>query len=223
MEDFIFKKVDFKDSATMEQIYRLRFEVYCWECGFLKEEDYPDRRDSDEYDVQSVHFAALDSEGAVIATLRMILPGALPLPIQTHCHDIHLPPNDSLYGEISRLVISRRLRRRKDDHLYYGPQVTDEVVITDHAEYLRRARPMAFGLYREMYRESKARGITHWFSLMEKGLWLLLAIHGFKFSCIGEEVDVYGPVKPYRGNVSEIEVEVRKKFPKFFSYFMQTS
>ncbi len=206
----------------MEQIYRLRFEVYCRECGFIKEKDYPEGKEKDQYDAQSRHFVAINFYGEVIGTLRMIFPGPLELPIQKYCPDVHFE-NGILYTEISRFIISRRLRRRANDRLYYEPQVEDKKMSSGNNDFLRRALPMAFGLYKKMYQESKRCGITHWYTLMEKELWLLLRIHGFKFASIGQEVDVYGPVRPYLGNVLEIEQEVQKKFPQFFHYFMEES
>ena len=225
MENFFYKKVTLDDTELMEKIYRLRFEVYARECGFIKEEDYPNGIETDEYDHQACHFAALNSEGDVIGTLRVILPGQLPFPIEHHCPFLNFhkdAPPAHQYVEISRLVISKRLRRRKNDALYYEPQIEDKKMRDqNNQEFLRRAKPMAFGLYREMYNESKRLGVTHWYSLMEKSLWLLLRLHGFKFECIGEEVDVYGPVRPYLGNVGKIEEEVRTKYPKIYKYFTE--
>jgi N-acyl amino acid synthase of PEP-CTERM/exosortase system len=220
METFTFRKIDFSDKETMEQIYRLRFDVYCRECSFIKETDYPDERETDQYDAQSIHFGAFNSYGEIIGTLRMIKPAPLALPIQSYCPDITLQKDVSSV-EISRLIISRKLRRRANDKMYYEPEVEDRVIRNaQNQEFIRRARPMAFGLYREMYRESKAQGIVHWYTLMEKALWLLLSLHGFKFHCIGKEVDFYGPVAPYLGDAVEIEHEVRKKYPQFFDYFV---
>jgi len=224
METFTFKKVDRDDTKLMEQIYRLRYQVYCNECGFLKAEDYPDGIETDKYDPQSVHFAAMSTRGDVIGTMRMILPGEHIFPIQEHCPDVvvdYQAPEGMGATEISRLVISKQLRRRKDDGLFYEPQIEDRKV-TDPMknEFFRRAKPMAFGLYREMYHESKRRGISRWYALMEKSLWLLLRIHGFRFEAIGPQVDVYGPVNPYLGQLSIMEQEVKHKFPKFFEYFI---
>ncbi len=222
LEPFTFKHVDFQDTPMMERLYRLRYQVYCEECNFIKAEDYPNGLECDEYDEQSRHFVAMDSSGDVIGTVRLILPQPRPLPIQIHCPDIKIGEGvpQLNFAEISRLIISKRLRRRKDDGLFYGPQVTDQKVVNlSGTQFLRRAKPMAFGLYRELYKESKRLWITHWYTLMEKSLWLLLRIHGFSFSAIGTEVDVYGPVRPYLGKVSLIEEEVEKKFPKFFQFF----
>ncbi len=222
MEYFTFKKVDTDEKDLMQQIFKLRFQVYCRECGFIREEDYPECSERDEYDAQSIHFVAVNATGDVVGTMRIILPGALLLPIERHCPSIQIKPDPMPgmgYAEISRLVISKQLRRRRDDRMYYEPQVEDKKIEGNNAEYLRRAKPMAFGLYREMYQESKRRGINYWYALMEKSLWLLLRIHGFRFDCIGEEIDVYGPVRPYLGKIPIMEQEVRRKFPKFFEYF----
>lgn len=224
LEPFTFAQIDFNDKPMMDRLYRLRYQVYCEECHFIKPQDYPNGKESDEFDPQSRHFAAFDSTGEVIGTVRLILPHPRPLPIQHHCPDLKIGDASKIqklqFGEISRLIISKCLRRRQNDGMFYEPQVADQhtISLTGH-QFLRRAKPMAFGLYRELYKESKRLWITHWYTLMEKSLWLLLRIHGFSFTCIGKEVDVYGSVRPYLGKISQIEEEVEKKFPKFFQFF----
>lgn len=222
-EKFKFLKVDFTDEAMMDKIYALRFDVYCRECGFIRAEDYPDGRERDEYDAQSIHFAAFNGDGDAVGTMRLIMPGEHPLPILEHCTQLDVPRERLEVPEaveISRLVISKRLRRRHDDHMYYGAKTEDEYVVENNEQFLRRAKPMAFGLYREIYTESKRRGITEWYSLMERPLWFLLRIHGFLFDPIGAEVDVYGPVRPYVGRIDKIEQEVHTRFKKFYNYFV---
>ena len=223
-EPFIFKKVRLEDKELMEEVFRLRYQVYALECNFIKPEDYPDRKESDHLDSQSVHFVAINKDNDVIGTLRMILLGEHPLPIQEHCPYLEAGKGlqSGTYAEISRLVISKNLRRRKNDELYYEPQVEDvNGRDAQNREFMRRAKPMAFGIYRELYQESKRRGITQWYSLMEKSLWLLLRLHGFKFEAIGDELDIYGPVRPYIGKIPIIEQEVYYRFQKFYSYFME--
>lgn len=226
MEKFYFRKVELHEKEWMEKIYQLRFQVYCHECHFLNAHDYPSGLEIDGYDQQSIHFAAVNEDGDVVGTMRMILPGKEIFPIEKHCPNIVIQkdafPGIINFAEISRLVITKNMRRRKNDGMYYEPEIDDRKVTDDnHNEFLRRAKPMAFGLYRELYQESKRSGITHWYSLMEKSLWLLLRMHGFKFIPIGEEVDVYGPVRPYLGKVPEIEEEVFRKFPQFYEYFSE--
>lgn len=210
----------------MDDIYHLRYEVYSTECGFIKPEDHPNQRESDHYDGQSLHFAALNSYQEIIGYVRLILPGRFIFPIEEYCPNIVIQKAALAgvkYGEISRLVISKKLRRRKNDGLYYEPDYIDQEanLVSQNKEYLRRAKPLAFGLYRALYQESKRRGVTHWYSLMEKSLWLLLRVHGFNFTAIGEEVDVMGPVKPYIGKIEQIEHEIYHKNLKLFEYFCE--
>ena len=223
LEPFSFKKIDHTDKALMEESFRLRFQVYCKECGFIKEKDYPNGIETDEYDDQSVHFAALSADGDLTGTLRMILPGKLPLPIVKYYPDLFKNTDTSKndFVEISRLVISKNVRRRKNDQLYYEPQIDDQVMGDGKEHFIRRAKPMAFGIYRELYRESKSLGINQWYTIMEKSLYLLLRIHGFKFECIGPEIDFFGPVNPYVGRIDAIEHEVKEKFEKFYQYFTE--
>lgn len=222
-EQISFRKVPLSETKLMEAVYRLRLQVYGNECGFIDPADYPDGMETDEYEDRSVHFAITSEHGDVIGAMRLILPGKHPLPIEEHCPDVKLADvtgPGSKCAEISRLVISKRIRRRRNDGLYYEPQVQDlEGVDQEGKAFRRRSRPMAFGLYREMYLESKRLGITHWCSLMEKSLWMLLRVHGFVFKPVGEEVDVYGPVCPYITKISEVESEVSDKFPQFYQWF----
>jgi len=219
--DFTFKIIDSQE--LLEEVFQLRYQVYCKECNFIKEEDYPQRRESDKYDPYSLHFVAEDSEG-IIGTARLVLNSELGFPLEEHCGGNLFIKRDSLprekIAEVSRLVISKAYRRRKADGLYYTPDYNESPKISDAQILVTRIRPMAFGIYREMYQESKRRGIAYWYAVMEKSLYLLLRMHGFIFEPIGEEIDYYGPVRPYLGTIKEIEKTVSEKSPKLLQYFL---
>jgi N-acyl amino acid synthase of PEP-CTERM/exosortase system len=221
-ELFTFRKIE--GPELLAEAYRLRFQVYCRECHFIKESDYSDGIETDGFDKYSLHFGGFDSQGALVGTVRLILSSCAEFPIEEHCPSLNID-RDLIKrpecAEISRLTISKLFRRRTDDGLYYGPQVADQQVEDKGAVFIRRVRPMAFGLYRAMYQESKRIGVRHWYALMEKSLWLLLKIHGFVFTPIGPEVDFYGMVTPYIVGLSDLEKNVHAKFPQFFAYFME--
>lgn len=73
------------DTAEARRIhYRLRYQVYCleqaWECA----DQFPDGEEKDEYDPRAVHFLVRDRRtGQWTATLRVVLPGEEPLPIES--------------------------------------------------------------------------------------------------------------------------------------------
>ena len=208
----MFKKVD--SPELLKESFKLRFQVYCKECNYIKEEDYPQQYETDEFDEDSLHFAALNTQKILVGAARLILPKVEKFPIELHCPDLKVNPtfDRTKSAEVSRLVISKILRQRSDDGLHYGSHVEDTEPQEDGmGGFFRRVRPMAFGLYREMYHESKRQGIRYWFALMEKKLWLLLKIHGFVFKPIGDEVDFYGKVRPYLSDLVEMERWVHDK------------
>ncbi len=227
--EFTFRKVE--STESLEDIYRLRYQVYCKECFFLKEQDYPDGLEQDKYDTYSSHFLAADTQGP-IGTARLIFDSPLGFPFEEHCAgSLTINPatlNRKKLAEVSRLVISKEYRRRRGDGLYYtadadNPGSTQTAVQTKQTLDIgaaKRIRPMAFGLYREMYQESKRLGITHWVAVMEMSLRMLLRMHNFIFYEIGPEVDYYGPVKPYIGEIAEIERGLNSKMPALYNYFL---
>lgn len=221
-EPFEFRRIT--SPEAMEEVYRLRYQVYCNECRFIDPKDYPDGIETDEYDRHSAHFGAYDGEGRLVGSVRLILSSPRRFPIEEHCPTLDVDPlkvSPRKSAEISRLTISKLYRRRAQDGLYYEPRAED-VAVQDKGQYfMRRVRPMAFGLYREMYHESKRLGIRYWYALMEKTLRTLLKIHGFVFNPIGREVDFYGLVTPYLADIVELEKNVHEKFPQFYDYFME--
>ena len=75
-----------RDAALMRSMFELRFQVYCLECGFLPAENYPNHRETDEYDVNSAHFCAFDLSDELVGCVRLVRPDALPtFPFQSHC------------------------------------------------------------------------------------------------------------------------------------------
>jgi N-acyl amino acid synthase of PEP-CTERM/exosortase system len=161
----------------------------------------------------------------MIGTSRLVLDSPLGFPLEEHCQDNLFLKQNSLSrkncAEISRLVISKQLRRRRNDGLYYSPDYVDNPkdAATEKENLIKRIKPMTFGIFKEMYQESKRKEIKHWYVLMEKTLHLLLKIHGFVFNPIGEEINFYGPVRPYLANLEDLEKGVLQKFPNLYNYF----
>ncbi len=221
-EKFLFRKLD--SPEDLQEAYRLRFQVYCNECNFIQPQDYPLKVETDRFDADSVHFGGFDQEGNLVGSVRLILSSCGRFPIEEHCPSLNVDLEELSRGrcaEISRLTISKLYRRRSQDGLYYEPQAHDQSGQDKGAYFVRRVRPMAFGLYRAMYQESKRLKVNYWFALMERTLWMLLKIHGFVFKPIGPEVDFYGMVTPYLADITELEKGVHEKFPQFFDYFIQ--
>src|SRR5437867_12338611 len=161
----------------MEAIFRLRFDVYARQCRFIREEDYLMHSEWDEYDFRSLHFAAMDPNGVVVGTSRMILTNQQLSPLMKSFPEItaqyHFSPG--AVTEISRFLISKKLRNPKND----SPAFPKESLpgLCSYGE-------IAYGLCQRMFEETQQRGITHWCALMEKSLLVLLRIYGFRMQCV---------------------------------------
>jgi len=212
MISFRFERV-FLNDLRMEELYRLRYQVYCTECGFESPEDHPEGLEHDEYDQYASHFCAIaEDTNRIIGTVRIIFDSPLGLPIENHCD---LDPTKKfsgdprMVGEISRLAISKDFRRREIDKAIYAQKNVDVV----EARLLHKERRsfeclIVAGLYQSVYHESVERGLTHWYAVMVKGLCGLLRRWGIVWVQVGEQVEYHGLRIPYIATIAENEKQV---------------
>ena len=228
MVDRYFEYARVDGSPDLEKTYRIRYQVYCLERGFLPHEIYRDGIESDVYDKDALHFLANHISGQAAGTARLALNGPLGLPMAAHCgldpayNFLADPDHPDLkyYAEISRLAVSKAFRRRQGDSLFGGPPRTDR---TDSGEviafYSRNDAPeIVSGIFRMLYQDSKRLGITHWVVAMERSLNLMLKRMAFVFAPIGPESDYYGPVRPYMAEIAEIERHLARTRPQTLRY-----
>lgn len=69
MGNIIYKLAGTKEEK--KKIFKLRFQGYCLELGWLNPKNYPDKKESDEWDKFAYHFLAKE-EDKIIGTLRLI-------------------------------------------------------------------------------------------------------------------------------------------------------
>lgn len=207
MEQFIFTRVD--DKELLEEVYRLRYKVYCEERGFEDAEDHPEGIERDIYDQHSVHFAALRrSDRFLIGTMRLILDSEHGFPIERHSSiDSDLSHLRRGYlAEISRFAVSKEIRR---DACCPGPLYVDcYMPLPAHQVLENRCDNQEFcvilGLYAVMYRESIRLGLTHWYGLMARSLHVLLRRKKIPFHPVGPEIDYHGVRRPYLASIQEV-------------------
>jgi len=210
--NFSFGVID--NSNLLQEAFRLRYQVYCHECNFIQEKDYPEGFEKDEYDPYSIEFFAQDSE-MLIGTSRLILDSPLGFPLEEHCKNNLFIDKNSLprnnCAEISRLVISKKcLSKRVKAEIYEKKSLAQ-----NSDNLMPYLTPLTIGIFREMYQECERRGIDYVYALMERPLFMLLKRRGFAFNPIGEEVDFYGPVRPYLGVVETLGERILQKLPRF--------
>jgi N-acyl amino acid synthase of PEP-CTERM/exosortase system len=192
----------------MEELYRLRYQVYCTECGFESPEDHPDGLEYDEYDPFSSHFCAIvEGSERIIGTVRIIHDSPLGLPIESHCEldpETKFSGDHRHVGEISRLAISKDFRRRAIDKAIYSQTDFDAAENRQlHKERRIFEGVIVSGLYRCIYQESVNLGLTHWYAVMVKGLCGLLRRWGITWVEVGEQVEYHGFRGPYLANITD--------------------
>jgi N-acyl amino acid synthase of PEP-CTERM/exosortase system len=227
---------------TVEELklsYALRCRVYCEERNFLSMENYPDGIEQDKYDDYSLHFGSFDGEGELVGSARLVLRGPLGFPMFDHC-TIDPEWQTKIDGipslvEISRLVVSRRYRRRVNDG-YYGIQHPGDPNNYDRRREARVAAgapassaqsdrrdqfSVAVSLFKAMYQAAQRLRVTHALSAMELTLLRLLHRYHFPFEKIGPECDYFGPVTPFLLDGMLVEERLAADAPDLLHEFRQ--
>lgn len=211
-------------------VYRLRYKVYVEEFGFEKAEDHLEGYEIDEYDSDSIHFAALNENQEVIGTLRMILNSEKCFPIERAAKITFIGerPAPHKIVEVSRLAVSKDSGGLKEDGFFHGvkfyPDKTEREVLVNNVPipkgYQKRKRALiALGLYRLLYQTTKRMGITHWYMISEKKLYCALKRVGLLFHQIGEPVNYHGIRIPYLGILKDIDQYLLSRTPNLFKFY----
>ena len=193
----------------INEVYRLRYQVYCLEHPFEDPSRFPDQLERDSYDDRSLHSLLIHRPSGVIAgTVRLILPESEnpvgSLPIDNVCQEPELrnpvaAPRSSM-GEVSRFAVSKSFRRRIGE-AGSPTAVTDESIAAMEAAQKdmadRRLAPhITLGLIESLVAMSVQSGTTHWCSVMERALLRLLSRIGIYFEHLGPQVEHHGRRQP---------------------------
>lgn len=208
------------NDKVLKDTFRMRYELYVDEFGFERKEDHPNGIETDVYENESVHFACLNESDSVVGTLRLVLNSEKGFPIE-HATKLNFPkekPDPDKTGEISRLTVTKDLRRRKEDGMYgvesylkkkEGGILPDDGTIPK--EMAGRKNPIiVLGLYQVMFHESLRQGLTHWYMITEKKVFYALKKYGFLFQQIGEPIQYHGERIPYFANIHELVVNLKQ-------------
>ena len=223
---FNYKVIDGREEFTsdLSNVCQLRYQVYVNEWGYEKAEDHPGGIEQDEYDQHSIHLYACSKHSEdVVGTARLILGSERPLPIESHFSINQLPPGvrREQTAEISRLAISKEFRCRALDRVFSGAEqgaVKHMQLMKENIRALRKRseHQLVRGLYLSLYRESKNRELTHLFTIMSKGLHMIVKRWGLNFEHFGPARDHHGIRAPYLIIIEEIERSLQRNNPALF-------
>lgn len=214
---------------TINEVFAVRYQVYCIDKPFEDPNCFADKREHDAYDPRSAHALIRHRiTGDSVAAVRLVMAGDNPeqadFPMEGPC----LPQMD-LYAqqafadarreniaEISRMAVSREFRRRlNEDESDSG--ISDFACYSD-AENGRRAMPyISLGLFSAILQMSVRHGITHWMAVMEPAQLRLLKRFGVEFDHVGPVMEYHGRRRPAFTEAASLIEGIKKRRPDVWS------
>jgi N-acyl-L-homoserine lactone synthetase len=184
-ESAVFIK-EVRTANELNDVFKLRYQIYCLEKKFEKAEDYPNELEYDHYDPYSVHFIAYQKD-VHLGTARLIMPNKHGLPVEKHCNiNINSVCGTGDVAEISRLAVS------------------SEAVKNLNVERSR----ITLGLIKQVYDIGSKLGVVYCFAAMNRALERLLNNSGINFVQAGDPVDYHGLRAPYILSVADFEKNI---------------
>ncbi|PCM45674.1 PEP-CTERM/exosortase system-associated acyltransferase [Marinobacter sp. ANT_B65] len=191
-------------TETINEVFELRYQVYCIDRPFEDPDCFADKREHDAYDPRSVHGLIRHRiSGDGVAAVRLVMagdhPGAGDFPMEGPCiHRMDRDTQNAIAGvpreqiaEISRMAVSREFRRRLNEEKEVSG-ISEPAYYRD-SENGRRAMPyISLGLFAAILQMSIKNGITHWMAVMEPAQLRLLKRFGVEFDHVGPAMEYHG-------------------------------
>ncbi|OOC51319.1 PEP-CTERM/exosortase system-associated acyltransferase [Thioalkalivibrio versutus] len=190
-----------RTGQSLEEIQHLRYQVYCKEFGFEREEDCPGHKEIDEYDTQAWHCLLEHKPSAMAAgCVRVVHVDAhdpiTQLPMERHCSESFF---DSAWRpdrldrdnicEVSRLAVHGMFRRR---HGETATPFGDIEALEISPDQVRVFPILAVSLFVAATLLCVHHRKQHAFAMMEPALARILRHTGLEFTQIGEIVHYHG-------------------------------
>ena len=217
-------QVIFADTPELrEEVYRIRYEVYCRELHYEDTNEFPDGLEHDVYDVRSRHCLLLHrSSGFFAGCIRLVLPDPdnqeAIFPFEHSCsgklHPELVKPifaNRHLLGEYSRLAVPEQFRRRKGEkHTQLGNLENPAIKPGEARQFMH----IPFGLYLAGAAIAVSSGLEGVVAMMEPRLARHLQRFGMIYQQVGDIVDHRGQRAPFYCSRSalfkHLDPEIRK-------------
>jgi len=139
----------------------------CRDLEWLPLREYPSGEEQDEHDPkQSIMFLAVDILGNCAGTSRLIIPGDMPFPIDSHFELVSRDLLEANYGKMEH------------------PVEVSCFIVPDHP-FLKN-HEITLRLCRAMIMASIKMGVTHMLMSIDQRFFRLLKMLGFHLAAIGE-------------------------------------
>ncbi|MFA6198630.1 MAG: GNAT family N-acyltransferase [Patescibacteria group bacterium] len=180
------------DTKELDEIYQLRYQVYCVECEYISKELHPDKREHDEYDDNSTHFILRDQRDNIAATVRLIHDSSLRFPLEKHFNsefNVSEPERNKIV-EISRLIVASRYRKKF----------------------------LLLALMKGIFAYTKFNNLNYVYCVLDERLYKVLTKMGFPLRRIGPSAAYQGLTTPYIMEIGDMLENLRSVNNVLFEY-----
>ncbi len=159
-----FTFLEVKDNNLLEKVFAFRYKIFLETYpDYLQKSDFPNDKEYDKYDQYSVHFAVLDSNSEICATVRLIHNSLAGYPTENSMIFDNSMFNNDKIGEMSRIFIDTKCRSIK----------TTKIIIHEVKKF--------------MYIKMMTLGIEYTYGTLEASFLRLLRMYKMNYNTIGEE------------------------------------
>ncbi|MCL7945709.1 PEP-CTERM/exosortase system-associated acyltransferase [Marinobacter sp. ATCH36] len=211
------------------EVYEVRYQVYCIDRPFEDPSCFVDKREHDAYDLRSAHALIRHSAtGHSVAAVRIVMAGDNPeqadFPMEGPCvHRMDERARRAIAGarregiaEISRMAVSREFRRRlNEDKSVTG--VSEQASYSDSYNGKRAVPYISLGLFAAILKMSVKHRITHWMAVMEPAQLRLLKRFGVEFDHVGPVIEYHGLRRPAFTEAASLIDGIKKRRPDVWS------
>lgn len=208
-----------------ENVYRIRYNVYCKEFGYEPIENFPGQMEYDDYDSISTHLLIRHRESGIPAGCVRVVPSVsgekiTPLPFEKFCSEsvdqekiAHIAKQRKQMCEISRLAVDKIFRRRAGEGRYgniFGLKVVEEE---------QRTFPLiAVAAYFSASATAGLLGKFDAFAMMEPFLPRLLKRSGIRSIKVGKEIDYHGLRAPYYFDQRSVQASLSPEMKEIYDH-----
>ncbi len=189
-----------------EQVFRIRYRVYCEEFKYESVEHFPDQFEIDDYDKFSRHCLITHLEtGMPAGCVRLVSAigpcDEAPLPFEKYCSNSldqtfidSMELDRSTVCEISRLAVDGAFRRRTGETLTRFGEING---LHFSAQEQRTFSLIAVACFLAATVLTQRENRTNVFAMMEPFLPRMMQRSGIDFHRVGKDIDYHGIRAPY--------------------------
>lgn len=189
-------------SVQKQEIYRIRYRVYCKEFKFESVEQFPDRQESDEYDSVARHCLIRHRRtGQPAGCVRLVPATEMLLPVEKYCASVldreRVEPwleDRNRLCELSRLAVDSAFRQRDGESL---SRVGDVLPIKFTPQEIRSCSLISVALILTGVALTEKEQRPNIFAVMEPFMPRMMDRVGIRFQRVGKEIDYHGIRAPY--------------------------